>query len=76
MKVLCPRCRQETEFAKENPYRPFCSERCQLIDLGQWAEEKYAIPVKAASDAALDDEEFDQDPNQESDPTEEEPPQH
>jgi endogenous inhibitor of DNA gyrase (YacG/DUF329 family) len=31
-------------FTPENPYRPFCSERCKLIDLGQWAAESYRIP--------------------------------
>ena len=41
--VTCPRCEKEMKW-KDNPYRPFCSERCKLIDLGQWAEEKYRIP--------------------------------
>jgi len=43
--VKCPRCRKSVKYSPDNPYRPFCSERCKLIDLGQWAEEKYAIPV-------------------------------
>lgn len=43
-KVRCPNCKKETVFNKENPYRPFCSERCKLIDLGDWADGKYAIP--------------------------------
>jgi endogenous inhibitor of DNA gyrase (YacG/DUF329 family) len=30
---------------QENPDRPFCSERCRLIDLGRWAEESYRIPA-------------------------------
>jgi len=34
--------------AKANPYRPFCSERCKLIDLGAWASEAYRVPVQAA----------------------------
>mgnify|MGYP000899077065 CR=1 FL=1 len=46
MKVKCPTCKCETEYSAENRFRPFCSERCRLIDLGQWAEEKYAIPVQ------------------------------
>jgi endogenous inhibitor of DNA gyrase (YacG/DUF329 family) len=46
MTVRCPICRKETKYSPENPFRPFCSERCQLTDLGQWAEGKYAIPVK------------------------------
>ena len=40
--VLCPICKKPVEWAG-NPYRPFCSERCKLIDLGEWAEEGYKI---------------------------------
>lgn len=43
--VKCPTCRKQAKYTPGNPYRPFCSERCKLIDLGAWAEEKYAIPV-------------------------------
>jgi uncharacterized protein len=43
MKVKCPRCGNETTF-ENNPYRPFCSERCKLVDLGSWISEKYSIP--------------------------------
>jgi len=32
------------EYGSNNPSRPFCSERCRLIDLGQWASENYRIP--------------------------------
>lgn len=42
--VACPQCNQLSEFSPENPYRPFCSKRCKLIDLGQWASENYRIP--------------------------------
>jgi uncharacterized protein len=42
--VACPVCKQDAEYSLENPYRPFCSERCKLIDLGDWAEERYRIP--------------------------------
>lgn len=31
-------------FAAANPWRPFCSERCRLIDLGNWAAESYRVP--------------------------------
>lgn len=47
MKVLCPTCKNETSF-ENNPHRPFCSERCQLIDLGKWAQEKFAVPSEEA----------------------------
>ena len=42
MKVKCPTCRQRTEWGN-NPFRPFCSERCKLIDLGAWAKGEYII---------------------------------
>jgi len=43
MEVNCPRCRKRVLY-EGNPFRPFCSERCRLIDLGEWIEERYAIP--------------------------------
>lgn len=42
--VNCPVCGKPALFTAENRFRPFCSERCKLIDLGQWAEEGYRIP--------------------------------
>lgn len=39
----CPTCRAAVSW-NDNPYRPFCSERCRLVDLGQWASERYRIP--------------------------------
>jgi endogenous inhibitor of DNA gyrase (YacG/DUF329 family) len=39
----CPRCGQEAE-RESNPFRPFCSERCRLIDLGRWVSGSYSIP--------------------------------
>lgn len=44
--VNCPICGNPAPFTPENRYRPFCSERCKLIDLGQWAEEGYRIPER------------------------------
>jgi endogenous inhibitor of DNA gyrase (YacG/DUF329 family) len=41
--VKCPTCKRELEWS-ESEYRPFCSERCKLIDLGAWLAEKHAIP--------------------------------
>ncbi len=40
----------------ESKFKPFCSERCKLIDLGDWASEKHAIPVKPEFDEQLLDE--------------------
>lgn len=38
----CPTCKKPTTW-QDNPTKPFCSERCQLIDLGAWANEDYKI---------------------------------
>lgn len=40
--ILCPHCRKETVW-EGNLYRPFCSERCKLIDLAAWSDETYRI---------------------------------
>jgi len=48
MKVRCPTCKKETEY-NGNKYRPFCSERCKIIDLGDWAQGKYAVPSEETS---------------------------
>lgn len=54
MKVKCPTCRKKTGW-ENNPYRPFCSERCKLIDLGTWAAEEYKIKGKEISKETKDD---------------------
>lgn len=41
--VQCPTCRRSALWSEDNPYRPFCSERCRLIDLGEWASENRRI---------------------------------
>jgi|TARA_B110000263_G_C15039775_1_gene388017 endogenous inhibitor of DNA gyrase (YacG/DUF329 family) len=41
--VNCPSCQKEVTWTEKNQYRPFCSERCKLIDFGDWATEKNAI---------------------------------
>lgn len=43
--VNCPRCGAPVEWTPEARFRPFCSERCKLIDLGAWATESYRVPV-------------------------------
>ena len=42
--VKCPTCRRPVEWSPESAYRPFCSERCRLIDLGAWFGEQHRIP--------------------------------
>lgn len=41
--VACPTCSTFTPWSPKNPFRPFCSERCKLIDLGEWASESHRI---------------------------------
>ena len=43
--VNCPQCGTAVVWDRANPYRPFCSERCKMIDLGAWATESYRVPV-------------------------------
>ena len=44
--VPCPRCGQPALFAPENKWRPFCSQRCKIIDLGDWASERFRVPAE------------------------------
>jgi uncharacterized protein len=41
--VQCPTCDADVEWSDAFPFRPFCSERCRLIDLGAWADESHRI---------------------------------
>lgn len=41
--VNCPTCEKEVIWSPENKFRPFCSQRCRLIDLGEWASENRTI---------------------------------
>ena len=50
LSIACPTCSAPVEWRPDNPYRPFCSERCKLIDLGAWAAEEHAIPGKPLED--------------------------
>jgi endogenous inhibitor of DNA gyrase (YacG/DUF329 family) len=46
--VKCPHCGKEKEFAG-NEYRPFCSERCKLLDLGAWVDAEYSLPAETSA---------------------------
>lgn len=43
--VKCPNCGRETEYLG-NEFRPFCSERCKMLDLGAWIDGEYTLPVE------------------------------
>jgi len=49
--VSCPNCGKPVEWTAASRWRPFCSERCKLIDLGAWASEAYRIPEARVPDS-------------------------
>ncbi len=51
--VKCPTCGRNVHYDSGSPFRPFCSERCRLIDLGTWADESYRIPESTPRDGGL-----------------------
>jgi uncharacterized protein len=57
MLVKCPRCGKEVEY-NGNEFRPFCSERCKLLDFGAWADEEYGLPTETAEMSAEEMAEF------------------
>lgn len=55
MPARCPTCRQPlARETTENRFRPFCSERCQQVDLGRWLDGSYAIPTDEPADVVPD----------------------
>ena len=58
--VTCPQCGKEHKWDTNNRFRPFCSERCKLIDLGKWANEEYRV----AKPSDKDEQDFTEPPHQ------------
>ncbi|HXN22354.1 MAG TPA: DNA gyrase inhibitor YacG [Candidatus Dormibacteraeota bacterium] len=56
----CPICNRTTESEKD-PDFPFCSDRCRLLDLGNWASERYVISEQAVEEPASEKSEFNTD---------------
>ena len=52
--VGCPRCGAPVAWVPQSAFRPFCSERCRMIDLGAWATEQYRVPAEPERDPAAD----------------------
>ena len=46
--MMCPNCEKETNY-DGNEFRPFCSERCKLLDFGVWADGGYALPAESST---------------------------
>lgn len=47
--MKCPICDKPVLYTKENPFRPFCSERCKLLDFGAWVDGEYAVPAEESA---------------------------
>jgi len=57
--ILCPTCQLTIEWSEKFPYRPFCSQRCQQIDFGDWANEQYRVAGESDNAEKLEeDDEF------------------
>ena len=45
--VKCPTCGNQVPY-ENNEFRPFCSERCRLLDFGAWADEEFTLPAESS----------------------------
>jgi uncharacterized protein len=48
--VRCPACSGDSRYAGDNPWRPFCSERCKTHDLGAWSDERFRVAATEPPD--------------------------
>ena len=53
MRLPCPTCKREIVWSEEFPWRPFCSERCKMVDLGAWLSNAHAIPGEPVEETAV-----------------------
>ena len=51
----CPQCRKPASLETDNRFRPFCSERCKLLDLGEWFAGRYSVPTAEDDDNGGDE---------------------
>jgi hypothetical protein len=56
MRIRCPTCGTTDEVANDFDWRPFCSRRCKMIDLGNWLDEVYRFSRPLGADDLSDDE--------------------
>lgn len=52
----CPTCNRQVEW-QDNPFRPFCCERCKLVDLSKWVSEEYRVPGRPVTGEPVEDDE-------------------
>ena len=51
--VTCPYCGGESRYDISNPFRPFCCERCRMMDLGKWADEEFRVTLPDEEQGSL-----------------------
>ncbi|PKM13341.1 MAG: DNA gyrase inhibitor YacG [Gammaproteobacteria bacterium HGW-Gammaproteobacteria-3] len=56
LSVKCPHCQRPVRWTDDYPFKPFCCERCKMIDLGEWAAEEKKIPGETIIDQDYPDE--------------------
>ena len=61
--IACPTCGTKSPWSQDNKDRPFCSARCKLIDLGEWANESYSIPQQTSDEDEVSSEDLVANPN-------------
>ncbi len=59
LEVSCPQCKKNVLWQQSSEFRPFCSKRCQLIDLGEWADESNKVSEPILNDMPLTEEMLD-----------------
>jgi endogenous inhibitor of DNA gyrase (YacG/DUF329 family) len=57
LKINCPHCKEEFNYYNSES-RPFCSERCKMIDMGHWLNESYTVPIPQSPDKTPNIDEF------------------
>jgi endogenous inhibitor of DNA gyrase (YacG/DUF329 family) len=62
--LTCPTCQKPVEWSAQSRWRPFCSERCRLIDLGAWIHEQRSIPGEPGTDQEPPSDRDDVDPDE------------
>ncbi len=58
LSVKCPTCKSTVDWVPENKFKPFCCDRCRLIDLGEWIFEEKRIPGESIELDLTDEDNF------------------
>lgn len=56
--VKCPNCGKKVAWIEQQRFKPFCSDRCKLIDFGEWADEQKSIPGEPALPDEMDNDHY------------------